>query len=70
MAYQVVKIQDWVITGPDGQPTPGSLVTVSDPDTRDSFNLEVPSTDPETVRAMAQAEIERRRGTLDLSFDT
>ena len=69
MAYEVVKIQDWVITGVNGQPARGFLVTVLDQTSGDRFSLEVENTQPETIKRAAAAEIERRRGSLGLKLD-
>lgn len=69
MAYNVVHIQDWVISGPDGQPTRGHLITVVDHQTGDRFSVESVTTDPDSVKRLIAAELDKRRGALDLTLD-
>jgi hypothetical protein len=69
MSYQIVKKQDWIITGPDKQPARGFLVTVSDPVTGDTFSLETPSLDPLIVDPLVRAHLASRRSLDTLSFD-
>lgn len=66
--YQVVKKEQRTIRGPDNQPMPGYLVTVSDSETGDSFSVEVPSLQEDVVKDRVQLELNRRRNVDNLSW--
>ena len=69
MTYRVVKQQNWTIRGPDNQPAAGFLLTVTDDQGMDSFNIEVASLDAYQVQQAIQAHIDRRRAVSDLTFE-
>lgn len=66
--YKIVKKPNWTIRGPDNQPAPGFKLTLLDDETGDSFDLEVPSLNPDDVARRVQAAIDQRRGVDQLSF--
>lgn len=69
MAYRVVHTEDWIITGANRQPARGFRVTITDEVTGDSFSLEVPNLNDETIKQKALAIIEQRKRLDDLKLD-
>lgn len=66
--YQIAKVQDWIITNIDGQPSRGFLITVHDSETLDTFSLESNTTNPEVVKQKIEAHLANRRGLGGLTF--
>lgn len=66
--YQIVKVQDWIITTADNQPARGFLVTVKDDITGDAFSLETASVDPLVVKPLIEKHLANRAGLGQLTF--
>ena len=69
MAYRIVMIQDQVVTGLDGRPVRGHLVTISDDETGDTFNMESVTDDPAAILNAASVRIANRKQIFNSQID-